>query len=71
MADIDVKTILLDGEVLGRAGDDLVSVPRGKGFVNHGATAGTARPTGFESVEWYGTVEPTNAIEGDTWNDPT
>lgn len=42
---------------------DLVS----KGYVNHGATAGTARPLGYTSVEWVGSVEPTNAINGDTW----
>ena len=40
-----------------------------KGFINHGATAGTARPTGFTSVEWVGSVEPTNAVNGDTWID--
>jgi hypothetical protein len=43
----------------------------GKGFVNHGAVAGTARPTGYASVEWFGTVEPTNWIDGDTWNSPS
>lgn len=42
-----------------------------KGFVNHGSTAGTARPVGYASVEWFGTVEPTNAVNGDTWNNPT
>lgn len=41
----------------------------GKGFVNHGAVAGTARPTGYASIEWFGSVEPTNAIDGDTWID--
>jgi hypothetical protein len=41
----------------------------GKGFVNHGSTAGTARPTGYASVEWYGSVTPSNAIAGDTWVD--
>ena len=41
----------------------------GKGYVNHGAVAGTARPTGFASVEWVGSVEPTNWIDGDTWID--
>jgi hypothetical protein len=41
----------------------------GKGFVNHGATAGTARPSGYASVEWYGSVTPTNAVTGDTWVD--
>lgn len=39
----------------------------GKGFVNHGATAGTARPTDYASIEWFGSVEPTNAVNGDTW----
>lgn len=35
--------------------------------VVHGATAGTARPTGATYVEWVGSVEPTNAINDDTW----
>lgn len=39
----------------------------GKGYVNHGATAGTTRPTGYASVEWVGSVEPTNMADGDTW----
>lgn len=38
-----------------------------KGVVVHGATAGTARPTGFPSIEWIGSVAPTNAIDNDTW----
>lgn len=42
-----------------------------KGVINHGGTAGTARPTGFDSVEWIGTVEPTNATNDDTWIDTT
>jgi hypothetical protein len=41
----------------------------GKGFVNHSSTAGTARPTGYASVEWYGSVTPSNAVAGDTWVD--
>lgn len=41
----------------------------GKGYVDHGAIAGTARPSAFASIEWHGTVEPTNAISGDTWID--
>lgn len=43
----------------------------GKGFIAHGSTAGTTRPAGFASVEWFGTVEPLNWIDGDTWIDPT
>lgn len=45
--------------------------------VVHGATAGTARPTlGSAStaptcVLWEGTVEPTNAVNGDVWWDET
>lgn len=35
------------------------------GYVNHGATAGTARPTGYAAVHWVGTVEPSNAVAGD------
>lgn len=40
-----------------------------KGYVNHGATGSTARPSGYASVEWYGSVEPVNALDGDTWVD--
>ncbi len=40
-----------------------------KAVVQHGATASTARPSGYGSVEWIGSVEPLNAIDGDTWID--
>jgi len=39
--------------------------------VTHGATAGTARPTGVGAVYWIGSVEPTNAINSDQWYDTT
>ena len=39
------------------------------GVVIHGATAGTARPTGFAMVIWIGSVEPTNAENNDIWHD--
>jgi hypothetical protein len=35
--------------------------------VSHGSTADTARPVGAAAVYWIGTVEPTNAIDGDLW----
>jgi hypothetical protein len=35
--------------------------------VSHGATASTARPEGAAAVYWIGTVEPTNATDGDLW----
>lgn len=38
-----------------------------KGFVNHGANASASRPTGYASVEWYGSVAPLNATPSDTW----
>jgi len=39
----------------------------GKGYVNHGATAGTTRPSGYASIEWRGSVQPTNMTTADTW----
>lgn len=42
-----------------------------KGVINHGAVASTARPSGYASVEWIGSVTPTNAINGDTWINTT
>lgn len=41
------------------------------GVVAHGATAGTARPTGYAAVLWVGSVTPTNASNGDVWVDTT
>ncbi len=43
----------------------------GKGYVNHGATAGVTRPSTFASIEWIGSVSPANAINGDTWVNTT
>lgn len=37
--------------------------------VNHGSTAGTARPSGAAAVYWIGSATPTNAVNGDLWND--
>lgn len=37
--------------------------------VIHGSTAGTSRPSGFASVMWIGSVEPTNAENDDIWVD--
>ena len=37
------------------------------GYVNHGSTAGTARPSGYAAIVWLGSVEPTNATNGDVW----
>lgn len=42
-----------------------------KGVVIHGTIADVVRPLGFVSVEWVGSVEPLNALDGDTWVDTT
>ena len=44
-----------------------VSTARGLIFVNHGSTAGTARPSASGAVIWIGSVQPTNATSGDIW----
>lgn len=66
----DMTGVVNDDEVLeisgGGGGNDLVN---GKGYVNHGANAAEARPNKYASIEWHGSVEPTNAVNGDTWVD--
>lgn len=47
------------------ATDDLTPAGNTVTMINHGATAGTARPTGFSMVIWYGSVQPVNAVEPD------
>lgn len=42
-----------------------------KGVVLHGADAAAPRPEGYLSIEWVGSVEPDNAIDGDTWINTT
>jgi hypothetical protein len=39
----------------------------GKGKIHHGNNPDIVRGTDFASYEWEGTVEPLNAIDGDTW----
>lgn len=45
----------------------IIDGPQSITRVNHGATAGTARPTVTGIVLWIGSVEPTNAVDGDLW----
>lgn len=47
--------------------DDLPRAGLSKGFVNHGSVASTARPAGYASIEWMGSVQPTNMTAADTW----
>lgn len=55
-----------DSTVPGPPGDDGISPPLQFAVVNHGATAGTARPTA-DAVYWIGSVEPTNMADYDMW----
>jgi hypothetical protein len=48
----------------------LVPTPNDKGVVEHGSDPTVARPVGYQSIEWIGTVAPDNAIGDDTWVNP-
>lgn len=41
------------------------------GYVNHGTNANIARPIGYASILWVGTVQPNNWISGDIWENPS
>lgn len=43
----------------------------GKGFVNHGSNGAVPRPSGWASVEWFGSVPPMYGTDVDTWIDTT
>ena len=65
----DLETRLSDYSDLVAIGLALIRVARGKGVVVHGSTANTARPTEYKSIEWIGSVQPSNAVDYDTWID--
>lgn len=48
---------------------DFFRALNGKGWINHGSNANAIRPGGYASVEWFGSVAPVNAVDGDTWID--
>lgn len=54
-----------------KAASDLGGVAKASGIttVRHGTNAATARPAGADVVWWIGTVEPTNAVAHDVWDD--
>lgn len=45
--------------------------PRYIVVVEHGANAAVLRPVGVSYVNWIGTVQPTNWLSGDAWDDTT
>jgi hypothetical protein len=53
-------TAALDDYALTTALDDYALRSDSWTLVNHGATAATARPTGWAGVIWYGSVQPDN-----------
>lgn len=69
-SDLDFEGVsrLLDLPSAATAGEPIV-LGQGVVFVNHGATAGTARPANAVMVIWSGTVQPTNAVSPDIWID--
>lgn len=60
--------MLVDASIVGAEASNVLHVV-------HGATAGTARPTCLDGsafsgkVIWQGSVEPTNMVNGDSWED--
>lgn len=50
-------------------GEETISSNGGLIYIDHGATAGTSRPDVSGYVMWIGSVEPTNATNGDVWID--
>jgi hypothetical protein len=61
----------LTNQVLSKASNtnydtEWVDIPIG--YVKHDNNSSTARPSGYTSVMWVGSVEPNNAIDGDIWN---
>jgi hypothetical protein len=48
-------------------GTDVASATNAMGTVVHGATASTARPTGYAVITWIGSVEPDNSVDNDIW----
>lgn len=56
---------------VGPDGEDVDPAPIGSamGVVVHGSNAGIARPTGYVSVTWIGSVEPTHMAVNDIWEE--
>ena len=63
----DLITVEYQTEAL--SSDTVAIKSTAMGVIVHGATAGTARPTGYDVVTWIGSVEPTNATTDDLWVD--
>jgi hypothetical protein len=55
-------------DTLVNAINEIVSETVHEADVTHGATASTARPIA-QRVRWFGTVAPSNAVDGDIWID--
>ena len=65
---VDTPTDPADAATLASLTAALATTPM---RVNHGAVASVARPSTSRPVEWVGSVQPTNWIAGDTWQEVT
>ncbi len=50
----------------GEDGEDGTPIANNKGYARHDDDQDFARPTGFASIEWFGSVIPDNWVDGDT-----
>jgi hypothetical protein len=82
LADVDLTTPPADGDALvwddeaeawvaGEVAGGSIDTSGLVQVVEHGSTAGTARPEGALVVYWVGSVQPTNATNSDLWYDTT
>ena len=68
---VDSVTFSFPDEVVLALAEDLDVTPSNDwAVVEHGSTAGTARPD-VTAVYWIGTVTPTNMTTADIYNGPT
>ena len=69
LSDGEMCLVVPDSKLYQRVdGSTLILINGADGFARiiHGTNAATARPSAT-FVEWIGSVEPTNAINNDTW----
>jgi hypothetical protein len=67
VAPASTDEITVEYQVVDTTSNTIAFKDTAMGVIVHGATAGTARPTGYAVVTWIGSVEPTNATNNDIW----
>jgi hypothetical protein len=72
MADIDLQSTTASGFLESDFDQIKAAYPAHiLAVITHGTVAGTARPSGYKSVMWIGSEEPTNSTNNDVWIDTT